>query len=91
MGVGSFHCFYCPGRHLVIVEARAGDPLDPAHVIAGDGVAAHHFADVIDQHVVVFGAPGGVAHDALENVEAVDDFDYQAGLFEHFAAEGVFE
>ena len=91
MGVGSFDCFYCPGRHFVIVEARAGDPLDAAHVVAGNGVAAYYFADVIDQDVVVFGAAGGVAHDAFEDVEAVDDFDYQSGLFEHFAAEGVFE
>jgi hypothetical protein len=73
------------------VEARAGDPLDAAYVVAGNGATAHYFADVIDEHVVVFGAAGGVAHDALEDIEAVDDFDVQTGLFEHFAAEGVFE
>jgi hypothetical protein len=40
---------------------------------------------------VVFGAACGVAHDALEDVEAVEDFYYQSGLFEDFAAEGVFQ
>jgi len=40
---------------------------------------------------VVFGAAGCVAHDALEDVEAVDDFDFKSGLFSYFAAEGVFE
>jgi hypothetical protein len=73
------------------VEARARDPLDAAHVVAGPERAAYYFADVIDQDVVVFGAAFRVAHDALEDVEAVDDFDYESGLFEHFAAEGVFE
>ncbi len=40
---------------------------------------------------MVFGAAGGVAHDALEDVEAVDNFDFESGLFEHFAAQGVFQ
>jgi len=30
---------------------------------------------------VVFGAACGVAHDAFEDVEAVEDFYYQSGLF----------
>src|SRR5665213_1608025 len=91
MGVGSLDCFYCAGGDFVIVEARAGDPLDAAYVVAGPERAADHFADVIYQHVVVFGAAVGVAHDALEDVEAVDDFYYKSGLFSYFAAEGVFE
>jgi hypothetical protein len=73
------------------VEARAGDPLDAAHVVAGNGLAAHYFTDVIDQDVVVFGAAGGVAHDAFEDVEAVDDFDFESSLFEYFAAHGIFQ
>ena len=73
------------------MKALAGDPLYAAHVVAGNGGAADYFADVIDQDVVVFGAAGGVAHDAFEDVEAVEDFYYQSGFFEHFAAEGVFQ
>jgi hypothetical protein len=73
------------------VQALAGDPLDSADVIAGNGGAADYFANVIDQHVMILGAAGGVAHDAFENVEAVDNFYDKSGLFSYFAAEGVFE
>ena len=73
------------------MQALAGDPLDSADVVAGNGDAADYFANIIDQDIVVFGAAGCVAHDAFEDVEAVEDFDYESGFFEHFAVEGVFE
>ena len=73
------------------MQARAGHPLDAAYVVAGLERAAYCFADVVDQDVMIFGAAGGVTHDAFEDVEAVDDFDFKSGLFSYFAADGVFE
>src|SRR5690242_13714139 len=91
MGVCSLHCLYRSAGNSVIAQASTGHPLDAADVVAGDKFAAGHFADKIHQHVVILGAPLGIAHDALEDIEAIHDFHAQAGLFESLAAHCILE
>lgn len=40
---------------------------------------------------MVFRNTGGIAHDALEDFDQADDFNFESGFFAHFAMHGVFE
>ena len=72
---------------LQIGQVGAPHPLDRADIVAGAELAAGDAAEVVDQHVVIFGRAGGIAHDALEDFQHAERLDLQAGLFAHFAAD----
>ena len=48
-------------------------------------------AEVIHQHVVIFGATGGIEDNALEDFDQAEDLDFQSGLFADFAPQRLFE
>src|SRR5580704_11520319 len=49
----------------IVPQFSPAHPLSPADVISSPQRAAHHFADVIREHIVIFGLPLGVAHNPL--------------------------
>ena len=80
-----------PFGETEIVEFLLRDPARGAHVVAGRKLSAGDAAEVIDEHVMIFGFAGIVAHDALEDFEDASRFDDEAGFFKDFAADGVLE
>ena len=78
-------------RQTVPVEFGLRDPTGGAHVVARHGRSFRAGADVVHEHVMIFGAAFGVAHNAFEDFEQLADGDDQARFFGDFAAERFVE
>src|SRR5580692_10185508 len=61
-------------RNLKIAKLRFSDPCHTARIVGGAEFASRGPAQIIHQHVMIFGSPGVIVHDALEDFQQADDF-----------------
>src|ERR1019366_4369448 len=74
---------------LELGQIAEAHPFHRAYIVAGSERSTHDAAHVVDEHVVILGGAGGIAHDALEYLQYAQRTDFEAGLLAHLAADGV--
>lgn len=76
---------------LQIEQLFLSEPCRFARIVGGAEAAADGAAQVVHQHVMVFGNAGLIEHNALVDFDQADDLDYEAGLFADLPMQRFFE